>query len=65
MRRLRPSAPKPGVVHQLKPPTGITLSIAEQQMIARRRAVVDLPQVQRDFLELWNEKQPRRKRRAV
>jgi hypothetical protein len=35
------------------------MSIAEQHMITRRRARVDLPTVQRDFSELWSERQSR------
>jgi hypothetical protein len=41
------------------------LSIAEQQMIARKRARIDIPTKQRDFAEIWPE-EPRKpvRRRA-
>jgi hypothetical protein len=59
MRRVRPK------VHQLKSPPAIQLSVAEAQMIARRRAVVDMPTEQRDFAELWpRPRQPRKRRTA-
>lgn len=41
------------------------LSIAEQQMIARKRARTDIPTKQRDFSELWGKEQPRRKPRVA
>jgi len=62
MKRIRPSA----TVHQLKAPPAIRLSIAEQQMIARRRAVVDLPTEQRDLAELWGRvRQPPKRKRGT
>ena len=61
MQRIRP----PGPVHQLKPPAGIQLTVEQQQVIARRRAVVDLPTTQRDFMELWGKERPRRKPRRA
>lgn len=61
MRRLRPAYP----VHQLKPPPGITLSVEEQQTIARRRAVIDLPKVQRDFMEVWGKERPLKRKRPA
>lgn len=36
------------------PPEGSVISIAEQRL-ARQRARLDLPTVQRDFNELWEE----------
>jgi hypothetical protein len=40
-------------------------SIAEQQMVARKRARVDLPTVQGDFAEIWIEEPPKRKPRVA
>jgi hypothetical protein len=40
-------------------------SIAEQQMVARKRARTEIPTVQRDFSEVWGEEIPKPvKRRA-
>jgi hypothetical protein len=40
-------------------------SIAEQQMVARKRARTEIPTVQRDFAEVWGEEIPKPvKRRA-
>lgn len=40
-------------------------SIAEQQMVARKRARTEIPTVQRDFAEVWGEELPKPvKRRA-
>lgn len=61
MQRIRP----PGPVHQLKPPPSVQLTVEQQQTIARRRAVVDLPTTQRDFMELWGKERPRRKPRRA
>lgn len=61
MRRLRPAA----TVHQLQPPTRISLTLEEQRTVARRRAVVDLPQVQRDFRELWGKERPLKRKRPA
>jgi hypothetical protein len=36
-------------------------SIAEQQMVARKRARTEIPTVQRDFAEVWGEELPKRK----
>lgn len=62
MRRLRPP---PGKVHQLKPPTRINLTVEEQQTIARRRAVVDLPITERDFMEIWGKERPLKRKRPA
>lgn len=41
------------------------LSIAEQQMLARRAARTGIPTKQRDFSELWGEEQPKRGKRIA
>ena len=58
--------------HRIRPPAGtviplrpVAVSVAEQQMIARKRARVDLPQVQRDFSELWGRVPQKRKGKRV
>jgi hypothetical protein len=40
-------------------------SIAEQQMVARKRARTEIPTVQRDFAEVWGEEIPKRKPRVA
>lgn len=62
MKRLRPPAAR-GDVHQLPPPQRalVTLTLAEQQEIARRRARVDLPTKQRDLSEVWGPERQKRK----
>jgi hypothetical protein len=62
----RPKAPsgdkKGGSVVALHPER---LSIAEQQMLARRAARRDIPTKQRDFSEVWGKEQPRRTRKSA
>jgi hypothetical protein len=41
------------------------LDVDEQQAIARKRARVAIPTKQRDFIELWDEEQPKRKPRVA
>jgi hypothetical protein len=59
IERVRP--PK-GTVVALRPET---LSVAEQQMIARKRARTDIPTKQRDFSEVWGKERPRKKPRVA
>jgi hypothetical protein len=41
------------------------LSVAEQQMLARRAARVDIPTKQRDFSEVWGKEQPRQGKKSA
>jgi len=61
------------MIHRVRPPKGTVvalrselLSQEEQRLIARKRARLDIPTVQRDFRELWGrERQPKRKGNRV
>lgn len=41
------------------------LSIAEQQMLARKAARVAIPTRQRDFSEIWQEPQPKPRKKTA